>query len=241
MTDQPTAGRFEGRAHLLPLRVYYEDTDFTGVVYHANYVRYFERGRSDFLRLTGSGHATLLEHDEPMAFVVAELALKFLKPARIDDALLVRTTYNAIKGPRLLISQAIERDGELVDDGAHEAELQLVQRVQALDLERAEDGVPLDHQRQHHEALRDHLRGRLLQKAGGAGEDAHDGGRCPRSAGARSPGPRAADRRRGLRRATASSAPPRGPAGAGSSWRAGSPWRRGGGCPRASAPRSRSG
>ena len=112
--DAPTAGRFEGREHLLPIRVYYEDTDFTGLVYHANYVRYFERGRSDFLRLTGSGHATLLEHDEPMAFVVAELALKFLKPARIDDALLVRTTYNAIKGPRLLISQAIERDGEVL-------------------------------------------------------------------------------------------------------------------------------
>ena len=113
-TDQPTAGRFEGREHLLPIRVYYEDTDFTGLVYHANYVRYFERGRSDFLRLTASGHAAMLEGDEPMAFVVAELALKYLKPARIDDALLVRTTYDAIKGPRLLISQTIERDGEVL-------------------------------------------------------------------------------------------------------------------------------
>ncbi|PRA33346.1 acyl-CoA thioesterase, partial [Brevundimonas sp. MYb27] len=50
MTDLPTAGRFDGQDHLLPVRVYYEDTDFTGLVYHANYVRYFERGRSDFLR-----------------------------------------------------------------------------------------------------------------------------------------------------------------------------------------------
>ena len=114
MIDQPTAGRFEGREHLLPIRVYYEDTDFTGLVYHANYVRYFERGRSDFLRLTASGHAAMLAGDEPMAFVVAELALKFLKPARIDDALLVRTTYDAIKGPRLLISQTIERDSEVL-------------------------------------------------------------------------------------------------------------------------------
>ena len=114
MTDQPTAGRFEGREHLLPIRVYYEDTDFTGLVYHANYVRYFERGRSDFLRLTASGHAAMLAGDEPMAFVVAELALKYLKPARIDDALLVRTSYDAIKGPRLLISQTIERDGEVL-------------------------------------------------------------------------------------------------------------------------------
>ncbi|CAN5143780.1 tol-pal system-associated acyl-CoA thioesterase [soil metagenome] len=112
--DHPTAGRFEGRAHLLPVRVYYEDTDFTGLVYHANYVRYLERGRSDFLRLTASGHTELLNAAEPMAFVVAELNLKYLKPARIDDALVVRTTYDAIKGPRLMISQTVERDGDVL-------------------------------------------------------------------------------------------------------------------------------
>lgn len=111
-TDQPTAGRFEGRDHLLPVRVYYEDTDFTGVVYHANYVRYFERGRSDFLRLAGIGHAQLLEIDPPLAFVVAEMKLNFIKPARIDDALVVRTTYDTAKGVRLMISQTIERNGE---------------------------------------------------------------------------------------------------------------------------------
>ncbi len=112
MTDQPTAGRFEGREHLLPVRVYYEDTDFTGLVYHANYVRYFERGRSDFLRMVGIGHAQLLDGATPMAFVIAEMGLTFLKPARIDEALVVRTRYDRIKGPRLLISQAIERGGE---------------------------------------------------------------------------------------------------------------------------------
>ncbi|ADL00172.1 tol-pal system-associated acyl-CoA thioesterase [Brevundimonas subvibrioides] len=112
MTDQPTVGRFDGRAHLLPVRVYYEDTDFTGVVYHANYVRYFERGRSDFLRAIGIGHAQLLEGEAPMAFVIAEMKLHFVRPARIDDALTVRTTYDAVKGPRLMISQVIERDGD---------------------------------------------------------------------------------------------------------------------------------
>lgn len=112
MTDQPTVGRFDGRAHLLPVRVYYEDTDFTGVVYHANYVRYFERGRSDFLRTIGIGHSQLLEGEAPMAFVIAEMKLHFVKPARIDDALIVRTTYDAVKGPRLMISQVIERDGQ---------------------------------------------------------------------------------------------------------------------------------
>ena len=107
--DAPTAGRFDGRDHLLPVRVYYEDTDFTGLVYHANYVRYFERGRSDCLRLMGIGHAELLDGDQPMAFVVSKMGLTFLKPARIDDELVVRTWYEAVKGPRLLIAQEIVR------------------------------------------------------------------------------------------------------------------------------------
>lgn len=112
MTDRPTAGRFEGREHRLPVRVYYEDTDFTGLVYHGNYVRYFERGRSDALRLMGVGHAELLDGDQPMAFVVSKMALTFLKPARIDEALVVRTHYDAIRGPRLLISQTISRGAD---------------------------------------------------------------------------------------------------------------------------------
>lgn len=114
MTDLPTAGRFEGREHILPVRVYYEDTDFTGLVYHANYVRYFERGRSDFLRLAGVGHADLLTGETPLAFVITSMDLRFLKAARIDDALIVRTTYDALRGPRLTIRQTIERGGEVL-------------------------------------------------------------------------------------------------------------------------------
>jgi acyl-CoA thioester hydrolase len=114
MSDLPTAGRFEGREHRLPIRVYYEDTDFTGLVYHANYVRYFERGRSDCLRLMGVGHAELLDGDQPMAFVVSKMALTFLKPARIDDALVVRTLYEAVKGPRLMIVQTITRGEDVL-------------------------------------------------------------------------------------------------------------------------------
>jgi acyl-CoA thioester hydrolase len=114
MTDHPTAGRFEGREHRLPVRVYYEDTDFTGLVYHANYVRYFERGRSDALRLMGVGHAELLDGDRPMAFVVSKMELAFLKPARIDDELVVRTLYEAARGPRLLISQTVGRGEEVL-------------------------------------------------------------------------------------------------------------------------------
>lgn len=111
---QPTTGAFDGRIHLLPVRVYYEDTDFTGVVYHANYLRYFERGRSDFLRLASTGHAELLDREDPLAFVATRIEIDFIKPARIDDELVVRTSYDRMRGPRLFISQAIERAGDLV-------------------------------------------------------------------------------------------------------------------------------
>ncbi|MGZ3377536.1 MAG: YbgC/FadM family acyl-CoA thioesterase, partial [Phenylobacterium sp.] len=93
---QPASGRFEGKAHLLPVRVYYEDTDFTGVVYHANYLRYFERGRSEFLRLTGVSHTELRALDQPMAFVVVRMTIDYRKAARIDDALIVRTEYERV-------------------------------------------------------------------------------------------------------------------------------------------------
>ncbi len=110
----PSAGVFEGREHRLAIRVYYEDTDFTGVVYHANHVRYFERGRSDFLRLIGIGHAELLDRPDPCAFVITKLAVEFKRAARIDDALIVRTTYDTIEGARMLIRQAITRNDDLI-------------------------------------------------------------------------------------------------------------------------------
>lgn len=114
MTDAPTHGRFEGREHRLPVRVYYEDTDFTGLVYHGSYVRFFERGRTDALRTLGVGHAELLEDDRPSAFVVSTMTLRFLKPARIDDALTVVTRFEAVRGLRLVISQTILRGQEVL-------------------------------------------------------------------------------------------------------------------------------
>lgn len=110
----PASGVFDGKAHLLPVRVYYEDTDFTGVVYHANYLRYFERGRSEFLRLAGVSHTELRGLDDPMAFVVARMEIDFVKPARIDDALVVRTQYERIERARLHVRQSLERDGEVI-------------------------------------------------------------------------------------------------------------------------------
>jgi acyl-CoA thioester hydrolase len=95
------------------VRVYYEDTDFTGVVYHASYVRFFERGRTDGLRTVGIGHADLLNAHDPCAFIVTRLVIEFQKTARIDDALLVRTLFEEVRGPRLIIRQQITR-GEAV-------------------------------------------------------------------------------------------------------------------------------
>jgi acyl-CoA thioester hydrolase len=107
----PSAGVFEETEHVLPVRIYYEDTDLTGVVYHANYVRYFERGRSDFLRLAGVDHASLLARDDPAAFAVTRLAIAFLRPARIDDALEVRTRFAHRQRVRLHAAQRILRGG----------------------------------------------------------------------------------------------------------------------------------
>ena len=114
MPPLPTAGAIESGEHRLPVRVYYEDTDFTGVVYHANYLRYFERGRSDFLRLRGISHTELRARPEPIAFVVRRMEIDFAKPARIDDALVVRTAYDRLAGPRIFVRQSIERDGEVI-------------------------------------------------------------------------------------------------------------------------------
>ena len=117
----PSAGWLDGREHVLPVRVYYEDTDLSGLVYHANYLRYFERGRSDFFRLVGVSHSVLLERPDPAAFTIVRITVDFKRAARIDDALLVRTTYDSAKGPRLFISQRITRGEELIATAAVEA------------------------------------------------------------------------------------------------------------------------
>jgi acyl-CoA thioester hydrolase len=119
--DAPSMGRFDGRTHLLPVRIYYEDTDFSGVVYHANYLRYFERGRSDFLRAGGVPHTLLLDRPEPLALAVRGMELAFLKPARIDDALVVATRFRSLAGARMRLSQTIQRDGDALATAEVEA------------------------------------------------------------------------------------------------------------------------
>jgi acyl-CoA thioester hydrolase len=108
------ADRSGRRRHVLPVRVYFEDTDFSGIVYHASYVRWCERGRSDFLRLLGSDHKALIAGAggrEPAAFVVRRMALEFLKPARIDEVLEVVTRAKATTAATLVLDQRISREG----------------------------------------------------------------------------------------------------------------------------------
>lgn len=103
------------RRHILPIRVYFEDTDFSGLVYHASYVRWCERGRSDFLRLLGNDHRTLIEGAtgrEPAAFVVRRMQLEFLKPARIDEVLHVETRVTELTAATLVLAQVVSRGAE---------------------------------------------------------------------------------------------------------------------------------
>jgi acyl-CoA thioester hydrolase len=119
VTAQPTAGVIVEREHVLPIRVYYEDTDFTGVVYHGAYVRFLERGRSDFLRLAGVKHAEL--EAAGFAFAVVRLEADFRTPARIDDAIEIRSRFLELRGPRLVIGQKVARGGDLLVDARVEA------------------------------------------------------------------------------------------------------------------------
>jgi acyl-CoA thioester hydrolase len=100
-------GRIEGGVHVLPIRVYYEDTDFSGSVYHANYLKFCERGRSDYLRLLGVHHHRRVG----MGFVVRRMVCDFLKPARIDDLLEVETCFLVLAGARIEIDQQVKRAG----------------------------------------------------------------------------------------------------------------------------------
>ena len=98
------------RHHVLPVRVYFEDTDFSGLVYHASYVRWCERGRSDYLRLLGNDHRDLIAGGggrEPAAFVVRRMALEYKKPARIDEVLEVTTGVKQIGAAHLILDQRI--------------------------------------------------------------------------------------------------------------------------------------
>lgn len=96
-----------------PIRVYYEDTDVAGIVYHANYLRYFERARTEWLRARGA-HQTGLKGEHGVVFVVAGMEIAFRQPARMDDELVVVTKTHRIRRASMCFSQQILRGAELL-------------------------------------------------------------------------------------------------------------------------------
>jgi acyl-CoA thioester hydrolase len=106
------AGRLEEGRHVLPVRVYYEDTDFSGLVYHASYLRFMERGRSDMIRLLGVHHSALADQATRVVFVVRRMEIDFLRPARIDDVLEVATEPAEQTAAAFTLAQTVMRGDE---------------------------------------------------------------------------------------------------------------------------------
>jgi acyl-CoA thioester hydrolase len=100
--------------HLLPVRVYYEDTDFSGVVYHASYLRFMERGRTEQIRALGVDQRELFDGEVALAFVVRRMLIDWLKPARMDDELVIETTPTLSRGASLELKQRVLRGQEVL-------------------------------------------------------------------------------------------------------------------------------
>jgi acyl-CoA thioester hydrolase len=111
-------GEMRDGRHTMAVRIYYEDTDFTGIVYHANYLRFMERGRTNYLRLIGANHRALFEETEKeapgFAFVVRAMTIDFLKPARMDDLLDIVTAPEEVKGASITLKQQCRRGEEVL-------------------------------------------------------------------------------------------------------------------------------
>ena len=118
MRDPSSAldGEIRDGRHVMAVRVYYEDTDFSGVVYHASYLRFMERGRTNYLRLLGADQRALLEQVEKEApgfsFVVRSMQIDFRKPARMDDLLEIVTAPAEVKGASVVLRQSVMRAGD---------------------------------------------------------------------------------------------------------------------------------
>src|SRR3954447_16136855 len=118
MTANALDGEIRDGRHVMTVRVYYEDTDFSGLVYHASYLRFMERGRTNYLRLLGADQRALFEETEKeapgFAFVVRSMQIEFLKAARMDDVLEVSTLPEEVKGASILLHQRVMRGEDLL-------------------------------------------------------------------------------------------------------------------------------
>lgn len=109
----PYQGAFDGHTHQFAIRVYFEDTDTAGVVYHANYLRFMERARSDMLRAARIDQRAALDGGEGV-YAVSELAIKYRRPAKLDDALLVESRVTQVRAASCVIHQRVMRGDELL-------------------------------------------------------------------------------------------------------------------------------
>ncbi|MGL5363654.1 MAG: tol-pal system-associated acyl-CoA thioesterase [Bosea sp. (in: a-proteobacteria)] len=100
--------------HTLPIRVYYEDTDFSGVVYHASYLRFMERGRTELIRSLGVEQRELFDGETSLGFAVRRMTIDFLKPAVMDDALIIETVTVAARGATMDLIQRVLRGDEVL-------------------------------------------------------------------------------------------------------------------------------
>jgi acyl-CoA thioester hydrolase len=118
VTSNSLDGTILNGRHSQPVRVYYEDTDFSGVVYHASYLRFMERGRTNYLRLIGADHRAMFEAAEKeapgFAFVVRHMSIDFRKPAYMDDVLDIVTTPEEVKGASVMLLQKVMRGDDLL-------------------------------------------------------------------------------------------------------------------------------
>ena len=116
MSGASLDGEIRDGRHVMAVRVYYEDTDFSGVVYHASYLRFMERGRTNYLRLLGADQRALFEEAEKeapgFAFVVRSMQIDFRKPARMDDLLEIVTMPSEVKGASVVLEQRVDRARE---------------------------------------------------------------------------------------------------------------------------------
>ena len=119
-TDLPLEGRFEGIEHRFPVRVYFEDTDLSGIVYHANYLRFMERARSAMLRAAGIDQRAAHEAGEG-AYAVRDLHIRYLAPAKLDDTLSVITRLERIRAASVVIHQRVMLGGLLLVEARVEA------------------------------------------------------------------------------------------------------------------------
>lgn len=107
-------GRIENGVHRLPVRVFYEDTDFSGYVYHANYLKFCERARSDLIRLVGIDQNSMFAGEDRSAFVVRRMLCDFLRPAVFEDRLMVESTSKGFSGARFEVFQRVLRGDEVL-------------------------------------------------------------------------------------------------------------------------------